>query len=195
MNHDTPRDPIDKLLDQFLLIKKVVPILQAPRCQGSKVAMFMQDMLRVRHMTTIPPIESSVLRLLDSLNWRTTADPRERQIYSQAIRELHISYSLMIIKQSEWSTIFYWTMQIPLGYIECLHARRHIALLILGCYCILVRHAPARWWMQYWNEQVLEFINRLLGEEWQTMSDLLWTQQDLEHISQVGNGRGNAGGT
>lgn len=166
-SYDTESDPINRLLHRFLLIQRTKSLLKSiPKFAGSSFVKNLQNTLLSPEIHKIPPEVASALQLLDDLNLSTTVNLIERRIYSQALCVLHKNYFLMLRKTSEWTTALFWGANISGEYIRLLVAKRPMALLVLAHYCVLLHHAPTRWWMSRWSGLILDVVNQSLDEPW-----------------------------
>lgn len=177
--YDTESDPINKLLHRVLLIQHTKSLLKSiPKFAGSSFVKNLQNTLLSPEIQKIPSEVASALQLLEGLNLSTTVNLIERRIYSRAICLLHKNYFLMLRKTSEWATALFWAANISREYIRLLVAKRPMALLILAHYCVLLHHAPTRWWMCGWSGRVLDMVNQLLDEQWRVY--LSWPIRAVE---------------
>lgn len=165
--HYADGDPIDKLLQRFSLIQKSLCMLRLPELQGSRVYSLIQDAIHSLGPKSIASEMSPALQFIENLNLKITVSAKEQQIYSQTIRELHISSYLATNQPSEWIISLRWVLCMSPQYHSLLDARHPMALLILANYCLLIRQLKMEWFMQSWSERVLIAVHNLLDKEWQ----------------------------
>jgi hypothetical protein len=159
-------DPIDRLLQQFQLIRNVVALW---RTSPKLYAIFKTNRLsrqRAPERLTIPTEIHVALQRLEDLNRWMSADLDERETYARALQGLRTSFKDVINRPNEWVTLLGWFCSVPSQYLEYAKARRPLALLLLAYYCVLVSHAPERWWIKCWSEPVWGAVRRELDDPW-----------------------------
>ena len=159
-------DPIDRLLQQVQLIRNVVALW---RTSPKLCAIFKMSRLarqRTPNRISISTEIHAAMQRLDDLNCRMSADPGERQTYTRALQRLRRNFKNVINRPNEWMTLLGWFCSVPIQYLEYAKARRPLALLILAYHCVLISHAPERWWIKGWSEPVYAAVRKELDDPW-----------------------------
>ncbi|KAL1984495.1 hypothetical protein VTN96DRAFT_9094 [Rasamsonia emersonii] len=178
-HYDGNLDPIDKLLQRFILIRNIVSLWRTDTwSRPASVIRNLIQQLKPSDVHIIPSEFYSILEELEDLNQKTTINADEREIYSQSIRQLGRTLALIIAKPKDWFPALFWAIFVPLRYIDALKAKRPISLIVLAHYCVLIHHSPERWWMKGWSDRVLRSVILLLDESWKPY--LSWARQAMQ---------------
>jgi hypothetical protein len=141
---------------------------------------FEREVCQIRESGDITEV-SSVMSRLHDLNTTITATDSllERDLYTQAINALHVIFYLVATSPQDWVIVLRW-MNKSASYIHLLQARKPFALVILGHYCVLLHHGPAKrlWWMRNWGQSMLYAIYDLLDDTWR--AHLAWAMDVIQ---------------
>lgn len=168
-NDDTAEsDPIDNLLQQLMVIRKVLTLWRDTQQIHSEPTI--RELIGHEKEPLDPAVVADItatLSYLEMINRRMVTDLEEKMIYSKAIRELGISYYFVHLRPNTWFPILRWAKGISPEFIERLRMRSPLALLILAQYCVLVHSVSVdHWWMRGWSEGIFEHVVTLLDSSW-----------------------------
>ena len=175
---DKAVNPIEELLQIFLLIRKIVPMwmnsIQHLRNEHNGRTLIMR----------YPPIEinlpQEIHTALQKLKELIDVEPLpfdERNIYNQAVSSLQWNTLTILARPRDFGQVARWANMIKQEYIDLLVERNPIALFILANYCILLHHAGTRWCLQGWAMHVLNAVKDSIGEEW--LPRLQWVEEAM----------------
>ncbi|GFF52972.1 hypothetical protein IFM61606_06487 [Aspergillus udagawae] len=115
---------------------------------------------------------------LEELVREEVKDQRELQIYLGAIQELRVSFALWS-DTGAWETgdVFVWLLRVSEEFLTLLREQQHVALVIFGYFCPLLRRLEWMWWLEGWSVHLLSRIHGLLDQEHRT-----WIQWPMEQL-------------
>jgi hypothetical protein len=126
----------------------------------------------------VPPDLASLAPLLHDLNRTATTDIAEQETYAKAIDILHVTFYKIVKHPGEWTLALRWPFTVPMEFVQLLKARRPLALVLLGYYCVLLHHGTNQWWMKDWSQRTLISVSQLLDEQW--IKHLSWALQAIQ---------------
>jgi hypothetical protein len=168
----TPRrDPIDDILNSFLMTRGIKTILLRKwQLEGAPdpdpgPELDDCDPLKQDLVAKYPPY--SVIRSLITKHCPSEAD---RHVCLDATRKV-FSFTAILEEEpdahQDARLVQVWPIEIERRFIDMLTERRPIALLILGYYSALMKlRSHTMWPFHRWPEIILRRVNEFLGQQW-----------------------------
>lgn len=135
--------------------------------KNGKLSALLHDQDNGPPPTALPSLLENQLNELDTLCEQASGGEEVVHVYQGALRSLRECFVRMnnrTIDECEVSIAFLWPVVVPQEFVEHLHAREPIALIILAHYCVILHHLDSYWWMNGWATYIVRKIDGELDD-------------------------------
>ncbi|CAI0653929.1 unnamed protein product [Colletotrichum noveboracense] len=138
-----------------------------------------------------PPAEKMTERLVE---W----EPANSRIYEKVVTDLSECFAKSFgtaqkprhAFDGKMEIIIAWVYRMEDEFVECLKEKKHVALLILAHFVVLLKTLDWLWYMDGWASHILHGVALYLGPEFADF--LRWPREEIERLNEEKRRRASA---
>lgn len=90
----------------------------------------------------------------------------EKELCHTALAQLYSFFAEMTITPLDWTVLSTWPVLLPADFINLIHEKRPMALVILAHWFVLVFQNSSHWLLRAWAERIVSGVSSFISSDW-----------------------------